>query len=1031
MSQTNPPSSNATTIATTTIPIPQPPALPLLGNTQDVDPELPNSSLQRIIAQYGPIVKMAMLRRNLIVVGSQELVHELCDEKRFEKQVGGGLQNVRAITGDGMRILRKAVTAIAHRVLMPAFGPLSIQGMFPGMVDIAGQLVAKWERFADHKINVVADFTNLTLDTIAFCTFSYRFNSFYSTEPQPFVQAMGRSLKVAGSRTRRLPMTGFLYHKEDQIFAEDVKLQHDTADEIIQKRIDNPTDDKDLLNTMLKGKDPVTGQGLSPENIRSNMVTFLIAGHETTSGMLTFLFYYVLSTPRAYQAIRTEVDTVCGREPISLSHLPKLKYIDAALKEALRLNPTAGAWTVTPKADEIIGGKYAVSKGQPITVVLAALHRDPKVWGDDVEEFRKWYARLFQKFDFRPYDPGYQLKVKSTLTIKPVDFYMRVAVRKDAAPIAVQVQTAHEEVKPTAQLTPAPTPQGCPLHVLYGSNSGTCEAFARQFLAESTRHGCKGTIGHLNEYPSGGLPKDGPVVIVTASYEGQPTDDACHFVEWLKTADAASCKGVSYAVFGCGHPDWATTFMAIPTLLDERLSACSGTRLVDRGLGNAAGPNLPGEFEEWSKKFWTIMSDSGRIGSQPEESSLQLSARVDSSYRTTVLRNKHLSAAKVLSTKVLTKDGAPIKRHIEIDLGEEATYRAGDYLAILPANPMDTVTRAIRRLGLHADDVVELTSSGDSSESTLPIGKQMSAFDMLAGFVELDQPATLKNVRFLANLVKDDESEKAALDRLMTTEVYEEEVGKSRISLLRLMEDHPSIKVPLAPFLQELLPIRVRQYSISSSPLWKPNVVTLTVGILDAPHLSGKGRYVGLASSFLDRLSQGSLIRVTIKPSHVAFHLPPDPSVPILMFGAGTGVAPFRGFVQERAIQKAAGRAVGPALLFYGCRAKEEDLLYDEEMEAWAAEGVVSVRHAFSKKPEESSDCKYVQDRLYHDREEVRTLFDQAGARVYICGSPSMARGIEEVCIKIASEAAGKSEEEAKAWFKRIQAERFATDVYA
>ncbi|KAG8979216.1 hypothetical protein FRB93_010327 [Tulasnella sp. JGI-2019a] len=1024
MSQTN-----STPI--TTVPIPQPPPIPLLGNIKDVDPELPFTSFARLISQYGPIVKLALPGRTAVIVGSQEL-------------------NIRAVAGDGLftAYQHEPAWAIAHRVLMPAFGPLSIQSMFPGMVDIAGQLVAKWERFGDYKIDVVSDFTNLTLDTIALCTFSYRFNSFYSEDPPPFIKSMTRSLKIAGSKSRRLPMMGFLYHKEDQIFAEDVKLQHETAEEIIRKRIENPTDEKDLLNTMLKGRDPVT------DDIRPAL-----------------LFYYVLATPRSYQAIRTEVDTVCGREPVSLSHLPKLKYIDATIKETLRLQATAPGWTVQAKNDEIIGGKYAILKGQSLFVILGALHRDTKVWGDDVEDFRpermldgKFEALppdswkpfgngmrgcigrpfavqeslyLIATFDIRPHDPGYHLQLKSTLTIKPANFFMRVAPRKDVAPLAFVSAPAPMRHDGTTLLERraniTSTGQEPLLRILYGSNSGTCEAFARQFMAKSARRRCKATISHLNEFPFGGLPTDGPLVIVTASYEGKPTDDACHFVEWLKNADVSACKDVSYAVFGCGHPDWASTFMAIPTLVNERLSTCGGTRLVDRGIGNAAGTNLPGEFEEWSRKLWAALSDTGRIGpaTATGTTTAQLSARVDSSYRTSILRNEFLSSAKVLSTKVLTKDGAPIKRHIEIAIGENTTYRAGDYLTVLPLNSMDVNLRAIWRLGLHVDDIVELISSGDASESTLPIGKPMSALDMVAAFVELDQPASLQNVKFLAGLVKDNEAQKAVLDRLAVLEVYNEEVAKPRISLLRLMEDHPSIKVPLASFLQQLLPIRVRQYSISSSPLWNAHVVTLTVGALDAPHLSGKGQHIGLASHFLNQLAPGGLIRVAVRPSNVAFHPPTDPSVPILMFGAGTGMAPFRGFVQERAIQKAAGRDVGSALLFYGCRAKEEDLIYDEEMAAWAAEGVVSLRHAFSRRPEESSGCKYVQDRLYHDREEVKAMFTEAGARVFICGPPALAKGIETVCVKIMREVSGKSEEAAKAWFDRVQTERFATDVYA
>jgi cytochrome P450/NADPH-cytochrome P450 reductase len=118
-------------------------------------------------------------------------------------------------------------------------------------------------------------------------------------------------------------------------------------------------------------------------------VTLHWVGHETTSGMLSFLFYWLLKTPRAYQAIRSEVDAVCGNEPVKVEHLQKLKYIDASLKETLRLNPTAPAWTVAPIKDEVLAeGKYHIKQGQPIAIVLDSLHRDPAVWGEDAEAFR-------------------------------------------------------------------------------------------------------------------------------------------------------------------------------------------------------------------------------------------------------------------------------------------------------------------------------------------------------------------------------------------------------------------------------------------------------------------------------------------------------------------------------------------------------------------------------------------------------------------------------------------------------------------
>jgi cytochrome P450/NADPH-cytochrome P450 reductase len=121
-------------------------------------------------------------------------------------------------------------------------------------------------------------------------------------------------------------------------------------------------------------------------------ITFLIAGHETTSGMLSFAFYNLLRNSSAYRAAQQEVDEVCGKGPITVDHIPKLKYLAAVLRESLRLNPTAPAFALTPHSeldeDPVTIGGYALEKGQPVVAVLPKIHRDPKVYGDDADEFK-------------------------------------------------------------------------------------------------------------------------------------------------------------------------------------------------------------------------------------------------------------------------------------------------------------------------------------------------------------------------------------------------------------------------------------------------------------------------------------------------------------------------------------------------------------------------------------------------------------------------------------------------------------------
>jgi cytochrome P450/NADPH-cytochrome P450 reductase len=213
---------------------------------------------------------------------------------------------------------------------MPAFGPMSIKGMFDEMHDIGSQLVMKWARYGPNNIiHVTDDFTRLTLDTLALCAMDFRFNSYYSPEMHPFIEAMGDFLTESGDRARRPGIASIFYRQAERKFRDDIERMRKTSDEVLQARKANPSERKDLLNAMLKGRDSKTGQGLSDDSITDNLITFLIAGHETTSGLLSFVFYNLLKNPAAYRKAQEEVDEVIGTSTIKVEHLSKLPYITA------------------------------------------------------------------------------------------------------------------------------------------------------------------------------------------------------------------------------------------------------------------------------------------------------------------------------------------------------------------------------------------------------------------------------------------------------------------------------------------------------------------------------------------------------------------------------------------------------------------------------------------------------------------------------------------------------------------------------
>lgn len=1056
--------------------IPQPKPNKLLGNLPDLNPDSPVMGMMELAKKYGPIFKLELPGREMLVISSQELVNELCDEQRFDKKVHTALRNIRDFAGDGLFTAetQEEDWGKAHRILMPVFGPAALRTMYDGMVDIAEQLLLKWERLGpEQNIDVVDNTTRLTLDTIALCAFDYRFNSFYQTDMHPFVGAMVRALSESGNRGRRLPIQNRLMLITKRQYDEDIRYMHQIADELIneRKKHGDPEGKKDILNTMLNAKDPLTGEKLSDENIRYQMVTFLIAGHETTSGLLSFTIYEMLKHPEVMEKARAEIERVIGNRVPAFEDLPKLTYLDQILKETLRLWPTAPAFAVYSTAPEtVVGDNYPVSHDQTLFILTPALHRDPKVWGEDAEKFNPdhfsfenaeklppnaWkpfgngqrscigrpfalqeatllLAMMLQRFDLSLADQNYQLKIKETLTMKPEGLFIRAKRRSN-----VIVQSSQPPIANTLSSQEPAAPNGpevsnnIPLTVLYGSNAGSSEAFAQRIATDAKAQGYVPTIASLNEAVDN-LPKQGAVVIVTASYEGQPTDNARKFVAWLDTLSADSLKGVKYTVFGCGNKDWARTYQAIPKRVDQKLAAAGAERIIERGEANARG-DFFGDFDRWYANFWTHIGEVfGQEARKPAALPL-LEVEFVAGTREPLVRQNNLQMGTVVENRELVNLDAPdahSKRHIEIALPVGANYRAGDYLAVLPVNPANNVDRALRRFALPYDAQVVLHVEA-GTQTFFPLNQPLMAGELLTSYVDLGQPATRSQIEQLIGSTPCP-PEKHFLENLLASEEsYEQEVLEKRVSLLDLLEQTASSSLSFASFLQLLQPMKPRQYSISSSPLWSEDHCTLTFAVVEGPAWSGRGTYQGAASTYLANARPGSKIAVMTRPSNTAFHLPESPETPIIMVAAGTGIAPFHGFLQERAIKLSQGEKLAPALLFFGCAGPNIDFLYKDELQEWEQQGVVSVRPAFSREPQ--GEVKYVQDCLWQDRHDVEALVRQ-GAILYLCGDGQrMAPAVYDTCIRIYQDATGSTREQAENWMNEMEREhgRYVADVFA
>ena len=1068
-------------------PIPHPPTKPVVGNMLSLDSTAPVQHLVRLTKELGPIFWLDMMGAPLVIVSGHDLVEELSDEKRFDKAVRGSLRRVRAVGGDGLFTADTSEPnwSKAHNILLQPFGNRAMQSYHPSMVDIADQLVKKWERLnGDEEIDVVHDMTALTLDTIGLCGFDYRFNSFYRRDYHPFVESLVRSLETI-MMTRGIPLEGIWLKRRRQELAQDVAFMNKMVDEIVAERRKNAEAaeaKKDMLGAMMTGVDRSTGEQLDDVNIRYQINTFLIAGHETTSGLLSCTLYALLKHPEVLKKAYEEVDRVLGPDidaRPTYQQVTQLTYITQILKEALRLWPPAPAYGIAPLKDETIGGKYKLKKNTFITILVMALHRDPSVWGPnpdafDPENFSREAEAARPVNAWKPFGNGqracigrgfamheaalaigmilqrfklvdvnrYQMHLKETLTIKPDGFKIKVRPRADKergayAGRATATAAVSTTAAPAARTRPG---HNTPLLVLYGSNLGTAEELATRVADLAEVNGFSTKLAALDDFV-GKLPEQGGVLIFCASYNGAPPDNATEFVKWLGSdLPKDALAKVRYAVFGCGNSDWLATYQSIPRFIDEQLAAHGASNAFVRGEGDARD-DLDGQFESWFAKLRPLAVKQLGI-----DTSFDRSADDEPLYRiepvaptavNTIVALGGVAPMKMLVNKELqNKQGANTSdrstRHIEVQLPSGISYRVGDHLSVVPRNDPALVDSVARRFGFLPADQIRLQVA-EGRRAQLPVGDTVSVGRLLSEFVELQQVATRKQIQIMSEHTRCPVTKPKLLayvgDDAAASEHYRADILGKRKSVFDLLEEHPACELPFHAYLEMLSLLAPRYYSISSSPSGDPQRCSVTVGVVEGPASSGRGIYKGICSNYLAGRRAGETIQATVRETKAGFRLPDDAAAPIIMVGPGTGLAPFRGFLQERAALKAKGASLGPAMLFFGCRHPDQDYLYADELKAFAADGITELHTAFSRA---EGPKTYVQNLVAAQKDRVWSLIE-SGAIVYVCGDGGkMEPDVKAALVAIYRERMGADADAALRWIDDLgTSNRYVLDVWA
>jgi cytochrome P450/NADPH-cytochrome P450 reductase len=1048
--------------------IPSPPGLPVVGHLHQIARSGLVGHLLKVSRDYPEgIFKLRFGSRLGLFVTDPDLVAELSDETRFRKMPGPGLRVVRRFAGDGLftAFSDEPNWGKAHRILLPAFSQRAMRGYFDMIVDVCEELVAKWTRLSGTDVLVADDMTRLTLDSIAVAGFGHRFGSFERDELDSFLEALGRALGTSLSMITRLPVQNRFARKEARQYDADIAEMNALVDGIIADRRANPTDGKDLLNLMLTAVDPETGERLDDLNIRYQVLTFLIAGHETTSGMLTFAFSYLLRNPAVLAQAYAEVDRVLpGDARPDYAAVAQLEVIERILKEALRLWPTAPAFTLAPFEDEVVGGRWHLKKDRPLNVFAPGLHRSPKAWANpdefDIDRWLPEAEAAHHPHGYKPFgngaracigrqfamveakiamamllrqfvvaDPhGYRLTVKETLSIKPDQFFMRVRTRQPHERLNVGAAAAPVEAVEVGSVAGT----GQQFAVLYGSSLGTARDIAEEIAERARADGFEVVVRSLDDSLRGGAaPEDKVVVVVTATYNGRAPDSAVEVERALEAGafEGADWSGAKFAVLGIGNSQWPN-FQAFPRRVDAAIEAAGATRLVPRAEADGQG-DFDGVVAGFVRDLWRA------LGAEAEPSAAAASLTltpVDAGEARAGALPEHAQRLRVVANDELVRPAEglwdfakepprPSTRLVRLQLPEGQRYHTGDHVAVYARNRPELVARVVDRLGLDPAAQVSVAGAGGRFKH-LPLGRTVTVRQLLEDFVELSDPLPRRALDGLTTRCPHTARELATL-----AEQYEDAVLGKRMTLADLIDRYPAIEVELAQLVELSAPISPRFYSIASSPLVDPHVADLIVGTTAAPAWSGLGEHRGFASSYMASVGEGAEVFGYVRRPNPPFAPPADPAVPMILIGPGTGFAPLRGFLQERAAQKAAGEAVGPCLVAFGCRHPDHDWLCREEMEAWAADGVAELLLAFSAVP--SHPWRFVQDALWASQERVWALIE-AGAQVFVCGDGRfMAPAVRDTLIRICMQQRGIEHAQGSAWLEAMIADgRFHQDVF-
>ncbi|MGL1957184.1 MAG: assimilatory sulfite reductase (NADPH) flavoprotein subunit [Colwellia sp.] len=539
------------------------------------------------------------------------------------------------------------------------------------------------------------------------------------------------------------------------------------------------------------------------------------------------------------------------------------------------------------------------------------------------------------------------------------------------------------------------------LTILYASQTGNAKGVASQLEKSASAAGINAKLVNISDFKAKSIKNESHVLIVASTNgEGEPPDDAIEFHEFLLGKKAPKLPNLSYSVLALGDSSYEF-FCQTGKDFDERLKELGAKQVLPRVDCDV---DYDSESESWTLSIVENLKDELTQADAALAPVVDLPVVAASQYS----KQNPLNAEFVLSQKITGRDSAKDVRHIEIDLGESGlTYQTGDALGIYFENNSALVAELLAALSFSGDEQVSLKVNGSEQNFTLK--------EALTSQLEITQTAPAF-IDFWANQSGDEQLLALATDKNAAREFS----GNHQIvDVVNLA----AAELAAQTFVDALRKITPRLYSIASAQAEVEEEVHLTVGLVSYEK-DGKQRFGGASHFLAEGVDEGQSIRIFVEHND-NFRLPSDNNTPVIMIGPGTGVAPFRAFMQQRD----ADEANGDNWMFFGDQTFTQDFLYQVEWQNYLKSGLLTrMDVAFSR---DQAEKVYVQDRLKEQASDVFAWLER-GAHLYICGDANrMAKDVHQTLLDIIVEQGNLSSEQAEQYLKDLRSnKRYQKDVY-